>query len=371
MKVLFAGAGSLFGLEEIKKKCASINLIADFVENSFMSKQLSDDDKHFIRIADSSNFDDYDIVLPVNEYWLSKCIKGNISNISLNAQKASRDKVFFSECLKKNHIPHCKQIDIDKLDQITGNIIIKPRYAYSGKGVSLFTSKCTQSLEDCIKFAQSGINKTKSITNVTDNEVTFWQYEEGDEYSADVFVEHGTVYIIRICEKVIRIVNNRPCNLGYRLINPVPQLLSALSSWCNVLYTSNNVSFAQFDFIKRYSDNEYIPIDYASRVAGGVRVLLQQLKENPYSNALIHKLYSITEGITQINLVSKKSGCIVSDDYYIENLSCFKYKKQGDFISDDITSGSNHLAEFICSTLSRDDFEKVALLGLQGDKYVS
>ena len=371
MRVLFAGAGSLFGLEDIKQKCASKNLSADFIENSFMSEQLSDADKQYVLISDSLKYDEYDIILPANEYWLSKCIEKNVANISCRAQKASRDKVYFSECLEKNHIPHCKQLNIDELDKTSGNIIIKPRYAYSGKGVSVFSPNSTQSLTNCIEFAKSGINKTKSIIKVSDNDVTFWQYEEGIEYSADVFFDNGSINVIRICEKVIKIVNYRPCNLGYRLINSTPALLSALSSWCNALYNKNDISFAQFDFIKRYEDNEYIPIDYSSRVGGGVRSLLLQLKENPYSGALVHKSYSIQEGVTQINLLSKKSGHIVCDDYQNEGFTCYKYKRQGDYISDDITGGSNRLADFVCKTLSRDEFERIAQIGLQGDKYVS
>lgn len=138
-----------------------------------------------------------------------------------------------------------------------------------------------------INFANEGIEKTKVIIKQSENEVTFWDYEDGIEYSTDVFYNKGKLYFIRICEKIVRIINNRPCTIAYRLINPEVSMTESIESWCNSIYEKNNISFAQFDFIKRNSDNSFLPIDFSSRVAGGLHTLLRQLSYNPYLNALL------------------------------------------------------------------------------------
>lgn len=370
MKVLFAGAGSLFGINEIKNSLQQVNIESCFVENSFMSKKLENEDKREVKITEDILFDDYDLVLPTNEYWLSKCIKQNVSNISDQAKKASRDKIYFNTCLSNYGIITSSLCDYDYVCKNSGTYIVKPRYAYSGKGVSVCNNQNYESLLKSIDFAKTGISNTSEITNLKENEVTFWKYEEGIEYSADVFYYKGDIHFIRLCEKVIKIINNRPCTLGYKLINEVSSISTAIKSWCRALFEEDNISFIQFDFIKRARDGIYIPIDFASRIAGGVHTLLKELDYNPYLNAMLLNDYKISTMNTQINLISCKSGKVKSDDYSLETFKCNKNKKVGDVVTEDITSGSNRLAEFICTSYSRDDFEKKAELGLQGSKYV-
>lgn len=52
-----------------------------------MSEKLSNEDKENIIISDCMTIGNYDLILPANEYWLSKCIEQNISNISNKAKK--------------------------------------------------------------------------------------------------------------------------------------------------------------------------------------------------------------------------------------------------------------------------------------------
>lgn len=370
MKILFAGAGSLFGIKEIKDYAQKINIEADFIENSFMSEKISNEDKFNVKIHEDFIFNGYDLVLPTNEYWLSECIRQNIINISEKAKTASRDKIFFNKCLSSKGIITSSLCDYDYVCKNNGSYIVKPQYSYSGKGVSVYTNKDHEFLLKSIAFAKTGISNIRTITNIKENEVTFWKYEEGIEYSADVFYCKGEIYLIRLCEKVIKIINNRPCTLGYRLLNEQDTITTAIKSWCEAVFDKENISFAQFDFIRRSIDDVYIPIDFASRIAGGVHTLLKELNYNPYLNALLLRDYKIPKKYTQINLISLTPGVIKSDEYKMLNFKCIKNKKVGDTVTDDITSGSNRLAEFVCTSTSRDDFEKKAELGLGGDIYV-
>lgn len=369
LNILFAGAGSLLGINDIRNKLYQYSV--DFIENKFMISKLSDDEKTNVMIADTYNFDKYNLVLPVNEYWLTECIKNNVLNISSKAKKASRDKVFFNQCLNQNHIKCCKLYNYQEISHLNGTHIVKPRYAYSGKGVSVFSREKDWTLVDCINFAEQGIHNTESITNVSENEVTFWDFIVGIEYSTDIFYYRGEIYYIRLCEKATKIINHRPCTLGYRLIDFDMKIHTAIKSWCNSIFTSEDISFAQFDFIKRDTDGCFIPIDFACRIAGGVHTLLKQLSFNPYLNALQKRKYKIDRNYTQINLISKKAGKIVSDDYIFSKCFCHKNKKTGDFVSDDITSATNRLAEFICDTTTRDEFVELVDSCLGGEFYVS
>ena len=374
-KILFAGASSLFGLSDIKryyKENSKRNV--SFVENSFMSSTMSNEDLVHTYIAEHINYDDYEIIIPLNEFWITQCYKYRIANISETALKASRDKVFFNDCLLKNNMEGCKQFDINDLDKLIARtrekFVIKPKYSYSGNGVFVVSEINISDLDKIIDAANMGMETTKSITGLESNNLSLWRYEDGIEYSTDIFIENGKIYPIRICQKKISIIKGRPCVLLYKTVSMESTFYDTLRQWCSILFSKNDISFAQFDFIKRKTDGICIPIDFCARVGGGIHSIFKYLGINPYLNGIKHQPYCIPENCVQVNLISDKSGIVFNDNYSFDGMYVFKKKFTGDHVGNNITSVSARLAELVINNPKSFDENKMIRIALSGNDYM-
>jgi len=379
-KILFAGASSFFGLAEITDMLLKYEIRADYSENPDMIKYLSDDDARFVLIEENINAT-YDYIIPLNEYWVTKCKDADLSNISAVAFAAARSKIKLSDVMRRNGLNFCPYRRIDeslKNEIINGNkkFIIKPDGFYSGHGVSVLGNDNVNQIDDFYNKALFVNDNAKKVLNVLNNKPICVEYIHGMEYSADVFVHHENCAIVRVCKKKIAIIENKPCTLGYLLVED-GRYDEILNKWCKALFGENSVSFAQFDFIAESGGNKVIPIDFSCRIGGGLKKLFITEENNVYLRA-IESIFERKEKKVnkpcyyncQLNLTPCKSGFIKNNNYPIVNGKVYHLKPKNDRVIDAYSSANNRLAEIIQHINSEDEFSTIANACIVGSEYI-
>jgi len=233
-----------------------------------------------------------------SEYWLTKLMQEtNITKsfvqISENALKACRSKLFFSTLLEEKNIPcvHREKVSKRPDDYLSQGVIIRPDCAYSGKGVKHINNKVTYS--QYLLNISFELSPTMKIVMGAQN-ITYIEeeYLDGEEYSCDVIISPFGRKVLRVCYKKVKWINSYPCPVAYITVPLSNEMQNAILSWCNVLFNqTDNLSFAQFDFIKK-EDGTFIPIDFSARPGGGLNSLLSLAlsNQNLYAEAICFAL---------------------------------------------------------------------------------
>ncbi len=405
-KIVLAGACSVFGLEEIAGVFADLGFEAEFAEATFMKPYLPGFGSKCKNISFTDSVEDLPVV-PLSEYWISRCIKGRNCKIAPNVLKASRDKLFFNQLLQNAGMP-CTEIYQTQAQALAAvkngeTVLIKPAGANSGYGTAVVNFRNIQDFDRL--FAEAGAikNKILSLMQVEKSEVLLCRYISGTEYSADCFLCGGRAKIVRLCRKSVLTINSKPCTATVQLAEPDARMKDAIENWLNLLFAKEDLSFAQFDFIKN-SKGELVPIDFACRVGGGMAELLCECEQNPYAAAvsavasagtfgslaaspacacessavcttvnieenkkpitLLDKLeifsscricepgknWQMQEGcfLTMLNYLPVKSGYIVNDAFAFPSGKVTVHKKKGSFVTGNPSSVASKIAAVIC-----------------------
>ncbi len=416
-KIVLAGACSVFGLEDLAAAFARLGFEADFVEATFMKPYLP----NFGSKCKNITFTDESagsLLIPLSEYWISQCIKGKNCKIAASALKASRDKLFFNRLLQNVGLAATAIYETPQqaLNAVKdgGTIFIKPAGANSGYGTAVVSARNIQDFERLYNEAGAIKNKILSLMQVEKSGVMLCQYINGTEYSADCFVCRGRAKIVRLCRKSVLTINSKPCTATVQLIEPDGEIKDAIENWLNLLFEKNDVSFAQFDFIQN-DQGEFVPIDFACRVGGGMAELLGECEQNPYAAAvsavagasfsagsacadytdnadctnieenkkpvtLLDKLeifsdcgfcapnagWQIEDGnfLTMLNYLPVKSGYVVNDNFIFSSGKAAVHKKKGSFVTNNPSSVASKIATVICQhppVFSAEELQKLLI----------
>lgn len=293
-KLILAGGYSVYNLADLKKRFASLGYEVSFIDAPFMADlpQFSDDKKlisftaefpvmEAACIPDGKNSAMQDaVVVPLSEFWISQAIKNGCRNISSRALKASRSKEYLNELLKEYNLASLKIFDgaeeAESFVKDGGRIVVKPKGLHSGYGIEILDKDTIGLLEKYTEEARTLKNRTLRIMEIENNGVMLTESLEGQEYSADAFWYKGQCHVVRLCKKRVILLQNKPCAAVYQLMEhgEEPELEKRIVEWMTMLFDRENVSFGQFDFIE-CNDGRVVPIDFASRVGGGITNLMR------------------------------------------------------------------------------------------------
>ena len=377
-EVALGGVSSIFGMEEIKNMFNEKGISVRFLETETMVRynHIDTDD---IEICDKFSMDKTSIFIPLNEYWLSYGHKEGFNRISNRAYRASRSKKYLSELLENSGMNYCRTLLLSdaRREVENGNkVLVKPDSYYSGHGVRVIERRNVDKLEQYIREANKLGDEAKRVLMIEEGDSEICEYIIGEEYSADVFVVGGEKNILRVCRKKIVIIDDTPCVLAYITIPVSSEIRNALENWTDLLFDEDNISFAQFDFIKRESDGEFIPIDFSCRVGGGLKNLFMKYKNNIYKTALETLLTdgvfinNTDTGFYQFNILPVKCGKLYANPYHIqvENAIIVKYEKT--VVNRIGGSANDRLGCIIGENYSENLFYKVFNMLLIGEGYI-
>lgn len=375
-KIFLAGAGSVFNHSEIKKAFESLGMEIDFAEAVYMKKyfpELKNSTFKFFNGIEEMPCDCR--IIPLSEFWISECIKNNQKSfISSRALKASRSKKFLYETLGNagSKVPQIFQSaeDAEKFIKDGGELIVKPDGLFSGYGIKTVTKENLSDFEKIIFNASNIRNRAIKLFEIKNTTSLLCEKIKGTEYSADCFFYNGKTNIVRICRKEIIYIHGTPCTATCALINSTEKISESLDNWCQTLFEKNNISFAQFDFIIDDKENIF-PIDFASRVGGGMKELLESAQINLYANAVSGKEYPVKENdsfLTQFNYLPVKSGILNTDDFNLINGKNFIFKHKGDFVPECPTSVASRVAVVVTEHPAEISKETLDSLLIKDDK---
>lgn len=375
-KIFLAGAESVFAHDEIKSAFDSLGMEIEFAEAVYMKKYfpaLKNSDFKFFNGINEMPSDCR--IIPLSEFWISECIKDREKSfISIKALKASRSKKFLYETLGACgvKIPETFESiqDAEKFINDGGELIVKPDGLFSGYGIKIITKENFCDFEK-ISFNASNIkNRAIKLFEIKNSSALACEKIKGTEYSADCFFYKGKTNIVRLCRKEIACIHGTPCTATCALVNSTEKISEALEKWCSILFEKDNISFAQFDFILDDEENIH-PIDFASRVGGGMKELLESCRINLYANAVYGREYPIEESesfLTQFNYLPVKSGILNTDDFKLIDGKSFVFKHKGDFVPECPTSVASRVAVVVKEHPSEISKELLDSLLIKDDK---
>lgn len=335
MKIVLAGAVSLFGHEEIMRQALLSGFEIKFYDAPFMKKYWHSD----FPVVFADGVDENDgVVVPLTEYWISWCIENQERcRISRKALEASRSKSKLYSFLGKFRVPELFASVEEARTYVHngGSVVIKPEGLLSSYGVEIVDQKNISMMEEFIRQTQSIRNKVVRIMNIPACPAIITEKIHGVEYSADCFVNAGNFFVVRVCRKKTVIINNKPCALVVQVVPASKKICMCLENWCNELFEKDDISFAQFDFIQDSSEKDFVPIDFASRIGGGMKELFSEF-ENVYANAFSHKEIISPDSKNfpaMVNYLPVVNGYVMNDNYNLLEGKQFVFKNKGDFVN--------------------------------------
>lgn len=376
--LVLAGISSLYDIRSIKEYFEQIGIQTLFIESILMSKYVDEEVEYLA--CDSFELaknEDY-LFIPLNEYWLTYAYKNKLANISENAYLSSRSKKFFSKMLEQFGIPISKTLSIDEAYKMVSRgkkIIVKPDNYYSGHGVKILDKNNFEKLEFYIQEGMCMTEESKTVLGSKNAHVEIWEYLEGDEFSADIFVYKLKCKILRLCRKRITIIDDAPCNIAYFMISEQDNEVSEqIIKWVNIIFDENDISFAHFDFIKDKSTDNYIPIDFSCRIGGGMKEMFRKCGANIYLEGLkiIDNQLSTNSKkmLYQLNVLPTKKGVIYNDEYGKFSGELVKIKKENDIVCGLDPSANNRLAIVVGSMNQFREDEICDYMLLKGNGYI-
>lgn len=354
-QIVLAGASFVFGLDEIREVFLNIEIEVSFAEVPYMLKYQKIPEKEKIEFTEK--IPKNKIVVPLSEYWISECIKNSNCRISKNALLASRSKKKLYSLLSSFNVPKIfDSIQQAKnfVNQTGKNIIVKPDGLFSGYGIKIAGKENIDEVEKFIFNARNVNNRALKLFEIENNNALVSEYIFGKEYSADIFYFKGKISLVRLCKKEIVLIHGTPCTAVYQLLNPTTEIKSVLEKWCGALFEKENISFGQFDFIEDH-DGDFVPIDFAPRVGGGIEELLKCCKKNVYADSVLNisnqnetgNFSSDENYLSQFNYLPTKSGKIFNDNYELISGEKIVYKHKGDFVPECPSSSASRIAVVI------------------------
>lgn len=376
-KLVIAGACSVFGLSDIKASFFQLGFDVSFVDAPFMAGIKIHEYPETEEILYTAELPETVTVIPLSEYWISYCKNHGCCRISKDALESSRSKEYFYDFLKKHgfgfpEIYESSEAAEKALDQ-GKRIIIKPVGLHSGYGIEILDKSGKDKLPEYIRQAAGIKNRTLRLMEIENKGVMLTEAVEGPEYSADCFFFQGRVTIVRICRKLITVINDKPCCAAYKLLSPwedeYKKFESLLIKWTSAAFNGKDISYAQYDFIDS-PDGRIVPVDFACRVGGGISDLLIESGKNPYALAVTGENCKCEKDLCQFNYLPVLSGYIKNDGYPLLKGKARIFKRKGDYVISNPSSVGSRVA-LIISRESEKFNDKILPELFLGEKFIS
>lgn len=304
------------------------------------------------------------IAFAFNEYWVSKlhekALSGFGTHIADRAIMAARSKLYLSELLKSRGIAHVERKLVTENGILPADSIIRPDCAYSGRGVKHIRERMQCSDISSAVAAECSAEMNYVLRN-TSMSLICEPFLSGEEYSCDVIISPTRCQIIRLCLKKIAWIDSHPCTIAYLTIHPSEEISATVCCWCNALFSAQDYSFAQFDFIRHNKDGKYYPIDFSPRIGGGLAELVSRAatpcfycEAIAYAMGKKEKMLPIEANWAQYNILPNVNQSALHNFDGVLNIGDIIKKNNN---SRPISSANARLAEIVRFEKSFESFE--------------
>jgi hypothetical protein len=362
-----AGASSIEDIPQFVAVTKQAGIAVLLLENTVMSEHLPIEHRALITCCEDVPHT-LAPVIPLNEFWVSRAIRANVTNIAPHALRASRSKHDLSARLAAcglHTLPRRYLEDV--APPYPDRYLARLDAAYSGYGIVRHAEAGNfdpVTIGRKVQADASGIMRTVLDDNAA--RVVVEDYLDGEEFSADVFVHQGKPVVLRLFRKIVTWIGGRPVCDSYIAMPHTPSVCGAIHDWCMALYSANCTSFGQFDFI--VVDGRAIAVDFSCRIGGGLNAIKRFAGITSYAAlALTGSTPSFAPFIVQKNVLARRSGrlanfaCRLPQAYQLT-----VHKQAGDLLPKNICSANSRIAE-ICFT-ARDLDDAVARAQALDDK---
>ncbi|MCE7729345.1 ATP-grasp domain-containing protein [Vibrio campbellii] len=344
-KIVIAGASDIDDLESFVQSTSAMNAEFVLIENEFMFSLIPPEFQVYVTKTQEYDYTN-EIFLPLNEYWISKAIAYNVSNIKSTALSASRSKFFLTQVLREEGLACVQRYFLDDApeDGLT-QYIARLDAGYSSYGIASYKQLGCFNKDKIFNAVHVPASSSMhNVLNVEANKIVVENYLEGKEYSADVFVDKRNVKILRLSYKKVEWIQGKPICDTYITVPVTNELRSAITQWCSALFGHTSVSFGQFDFI--VTDQGSIPIDFACRIGGGLSALKQFTRHKSY---IYHALYAqggyFAPYACQKNIITQQVGVVERIEYSIpKDHLLVEQIKVGERLHDNLASSNAKVA---------------------------
>jgi hypothetical protein len=277
------------------------------------------------------------VFLPLLESWVSAGLRlPPRSPLRFDRQAAaiSRSKLALSATLQSAGLPnvprmavHCAQDALRAGRTMGGRMILRPDSGYSGRNVSYVGDpgellSCWDRY--CEVTSSPAAHEMRAVLDICSSQPVLEPWIEGAEWSVDCSINGDAVFILRLCDKVVALVDGTPVTIGYR-INTDADVLArfqmATQRWCDSLFQDpRRLGFACFD-IREKASGDLVPVDFGTRLGGDYVPMLTRYaspSRNPYAAALdaalaqdARLLAPLTHGCAVMHVYARQSGSLL------------------------------------------------------------
>lgn len=285
------------------------------------------------------------VFLPLLESWVSAGLRlppGSPLRFDRQAAAISRSKLALSATLQSARLPSIPRMAVHSAEDalragrmLGGRMILRPDSGYSGRNVCCINDlgqlpSCWDRY--CAIDSGPAARAMRAVLDMCSSQAVLEPWIEGAEWSVDCSINADAVFIIRLCEKVVALIDGTPVTIGYR-INADRDVLArfqmAVEQWCSSLFRDpQRLCFACFD-IREKESGELVPVDFGTRVGGDYVPMLTRHaspSENPYAAALdaalAHDdrlLTPLTHGCAVMHIYAKQSGSLLALNFAAEH----------------------------------------------------
>ena len=277
------------------------------------------------------------VFLPLLESWVSAGLRlppGSPLRFDRQAAAISRSKLALSATLQSARLPSIPRMAVHSAEDalragrmLGDRMILRPDSGYSGRNVC-----CINDLGqlpacwDRYSAIDSGpaACDMRAVLDICSSQAVLEPWIEGAEWSVDCSINADAVFIIRLCEKVVALIDSTPVTIGYRInadLDVLARFRMAAEQWCSSLFRDpQRLGFACFD-IRETGFGELVPVDFGTRLGGDYVPMLTRHSSpsrNPYAAALDaglaqddRLLAPLTHGCAVMHVYAKQSGSLL------------------------------------------------------------
>lgn len=299
-------------------------------------------------------------VIPLNEFWVSRAIQTGVHNISHHALRASRSKHYLSARLRECGLPAVPRRYLEDIAAPgPARYLARLDAAYSGYGIVRHVEGGSFDADRIRRAVQGDASASmRSVLGDDQARVVVEDWLEGEEFSADIFVDRGKVAILRMFRKIMAWTNGRPVCDSYIAVPESTDLNSAVQQWCAALFGAGDSSFGQFDII--VAGGHAMAVDFSCRIGGGLGAIKRFARVPSYvATALSGRPPSFAPFCVQKNIVARRGGRLARIESSIpDNFEVTLHKRAGDLLPTNLCSANARVAE-VCFA-ARDLADAVA-----------
>jgi hypothetical protein len=356
-----AGASSIEDIPQFVSVAKKAGMAVVLLENAAMLEQVPKQHRALVTCSE-------DIphirapVIPLNEFWVSRAIRGGVANIAPQALRASRSKHDLSARLAACglHALSRRYVE-DVAAPYPERYLARLDAAYSGYGIVRHVEAGRFDPIAIARVVQADAGRTmRAVLDEDAARVVVEDYLDGEEYSADVFVHQGQPVVLRLFRKIVEWIDGRPVCDSYIAVPHDPALCGTIHDWCAALYSAGCTSFGQFDFI--VVDRRAVVVDFSCRIGGGLGAIKRFAGIASYvALALAGGTPFFAPFMVQKNMIARRSGRLANFACRLPRaFQVTVHKQPGDFLPENICSANARIAEICFAAGDLDDAVAIA-----------